>query len=286
MFIKPFKVKSNILVTGSERKRLKQRAQSQFAASETSPMAELFGNKCKVCVVKIVTYGECQVTVYTSDKRPVFFELDGKLIPTVYTLWAAPDMVPEFTTHPAVLPKLANGADLMIPGVVGRGTSMKSWGNYRKDDIVAVNLTSNRAAVGVGLLAHSSDDLYMCGGRGIAVRMMHVFGDKLWGMEPSVCQQVPLMGAIQAVPKLEDDFPPLGAPEPVVDKKKPMVNEVTEKLAEVDVNGDEVEVSVEWVVDLAGCRLPEKRGKSGNIREFNFRPGKSRNLVRYRGASG
>lgn len=245
MFIKPFRVKSNILVTGSERKRLKQRAQSQFAASESSPLAELFGNKCKVCVVKIVTHGECQVTVYTSDKRPIFFELDSKLIPTVYTLWACPDMVPEFTTHPAVLPKLANGADLMIPGVVRRGNDMKSWGNYRKDDIVAVNLTSNRAAVGVGLLAHSSDDLYMCGGHGIAVRMMHVFGDKLWGMEPSVCQQVPLMGAIQAVPKLEDDFPPLGSPGPEVAKEQqPSVKEVTEKLADVDVNG-ELEAEVE-----------------------------------------
>ncbi|XP_062564378.1 eukaryotic translation initiation factor 2D [Armigeres subalbatus] len=237
MFIKPFKIKSNILVTGSERKRLKQRAEAQFAASECSALAELFGNKCKVCVVKIVTYGESQVTIYTSDKRPVFFELDSKLIPTIYTLWMCPDIVPHFTTHPGVLPKLANGADLMIPGVVRHGNDMKSWGNYRKDDIMAVNLTSNRAAVGVGLLAHSSDDLYMCGGRGIAVRMLHVFGDKMWGMEPSVCQQVPLMGAIQAVPK-DDDFPPLGAPDPKQEKK---VEHLAEKLVEVDVNREETE---------------------------------------------
>lgn len=252
MFIKPFKVKSNILVTGSERKRLKQRAQAQFGASESSSLAELFGNKCKVCVVKIVTYSETPVTVYTSDKRPVFFELDTKLIPTVYTLWTCPDIVPHFTTQPGVLPKLANGADLMIPGIVRSGNDMKSWGNHRKDDIVAVNLTSNKAAVGVGLLAHSSDDLYMCGGRGIAVRMMHVFGDKLWGMEPSVCQQVPLMGALQSVPKA-DDFPPLGAEPvvPVVQKKQ--VAEVTEKLADVDVNADAGE---EVVIALSlGCEI-------------------------------
>lgn len=211
MFVKPFKIKSNILVTGSERKRLKQRAQAQFGIQD-STFDELLGNKSKVCVVKIITFGEAQTTIYTSDKRPIFFELDGKLFPTVYTLWTCLEMVPYFTTHPAVLPKLANGADLMIPGVVRKGNDLKSWGNYRKDEIVAVNLTSNKAAVGVGLLAHASDDLYMCGGRGICVRMLHVFGDKLWGMEPSVCQQVPLLGETQSIPK-DADFPPLGEPE-------------------------------------------------------------------------
>ncbi|XP_055623588.1 eukaryotic translation initiation factor 2D [Toxorhynchites rutilus septentrionalis] len=237
MFIKPFKVKSNILVTGSERKRLKLRAQTQFGIRDSS-FDELFGNKSKVCVVKIITFSEAQVTVYTSDKRPMFFELDGKLIPTVYTLWACMEMVPYFTTHPMVLPKLANGADLMIPGVVRHGNDLKSWGNYRKDDIVAVNLTSNKAAVGVGLLAHASDDLYMCGGRGICVRMLHVFGDKLWGMEPSVCQQVPLLGGTQSIPK-DTDFPPLGEPEQVKEINEPVSFEQLDDVG-VDNKGNEI----------------------------------------------
>uniref|UniRef100_A0A182SJI3 Pre-PUA domain-containing protein n=1 Tax=Anopheles maculatus TaxID=74869 RepID=A0A182SJI3_9DIPT len=102
MFIKPFKIKSNILVTGSEKKRLRQRVMAQFNRAEeessTSPLAELFGNRAKVCTVKIITYHEDLVTVYTSDKRPIFFELNGKLLPTVYTLWSCPDLVPAFTT--------------------------------------------------------------------------------------------------------------------------------------------------------------------------------------------
>uniref|UniRef100_A0A182QHK2 Uncharacterized protein n=1 Tax=Anopheles farauti TaxID=69004 RepID=A0A182QHK2_9DIPT len=227
MFIKPFKIKSNILVTGSEKKRLRQRVMAQFHRTDEgetagSPLAELFGNRAKVCTVKIITYHEEPVTVYTSDKRPIFFELNGKLLPTVYTLWSCPDLVPLFTTHATVLPKLANGADLMIPGVVKQGTNLASWGRHQKDDIVAVNLTSNRAAVGVGLLAHSSSDLYMCGGHGVCVKMMHVFGDKLWGMEPSVCQQVPLQGSVVSVPTASD-FPPLGS-----EKVKPVVESVNE----------------------------------------------------------
>ncbi|KFB49761.1 AGAP011804-PA-like protein [Anopheles sinensis] len=240
MFIKPYKIKSNILVTGSEKKRLRQRVMTQFNRvddeSTTSPLAELFGNRTKVCTVKLMTYHDEPVTVYTSDKRPIFFEVHGKLLPTVYTLWSCPDLVPAFTTQPAVLPKLANGADLMIPGIVKQGTSRASWGRHQKDDIVAVNLTSNRAAVGVGLLAHSSDDLYMCGGHGVCVKMMHVFGDKLWGMEPSVCQQVPLQGSVVNVPT-ESDFPPLGS-EKAKPASEPPIKQVTKALENSVISSD------------------------------------------------
>uniref|UniRef100_A0A340TBA7 SUI1 domain-containing protein n=1 Tax=Anopheles minimus TaxID=112268 RepID=A0A340TBA7_9DIPT len=264
MFIKPFKIKSNILVTGSEKKRLRQRVMAQFnrvdEESATSPLAELFGNRAKVCTVKIITYHEEPVTVYTSDKRPIFFELNGKLLPTVYTLWSCPELVPAFTTHATVLPKLANGADLMIPGVVKQGTNLASWGRHQKDDIVAVNLTSNRAAVGVGLLAHSSGDLYMCGGHGVCVRMMHVFGDKLWGMEPSVCQQVPLQGSVVSVPT-DSDFPPLGS-----EKAKPVedcVKEATKSLAKTALTGNEEAGSEEDASDEE-TQEPEEEEKPPN----------------------
>ncbi|XP_053670493.1 eukaryotic translation initiation factor 2D [Anopheles nili] len=243
MFIKPFKLKSNILVTGSEKKRLRQRVMAQFNRVDdetvTSPLAELFGNRTKVCIVKIITYHEEPVTVYTSDKRPIFFEINLKLLPTVYTLWSCPDLVPLFTTHSTVLPKLANGADLMIPGVVKQGTNLASWGRHAKDDVVAVNLTSNRAAVGVGLLAHSSSDLYMCGGRGVCVKMMHVFGDKLWGMEPSVCQQVPLQGTVVSVPT-DTDFPPLGS-EKVKPSEELSVKQVSKSLENASLSTKEEE---------------------------------------------
>lgn len=72
-----------------------------------------------------------------------------------------------------------------------------------------MNLTSNRAAVGVGQLAHSSEDLYMCGGVGVCVNMLHVFGDKLWSLEESQCLQIPTLGTEVKAPNLKDDFPTL-----------------------------------------------------------------------------
>lgn len=72
--------------------------------------------------------------------------------------------------------------------------------------IVGINLTSNKSAVGVGYLPRSSDDLYMCGGHGVGVKILHLFGDKLWGMEPSLAQQVPQFRSSKLT---EDDFPAL-----------------------------------------------------------------------------
>lgn len=213
MFVKPFKVKSNIQVKGSEVKKLKTRLMLQFQTLTENDLSALLPNKASVQSVKVTTYAEQQVTIHTVDKRPMFFELEDKLYPSLYSLWIAPSFVPYFTTHAQVLPKLANGAHLMMPGVVKTGSDLKSFGRFQRDQIVAINLTSNSSAVGVGTLAKDSEDMYMSGGHGVCVNMLHVFGDKLWAMEPTVTQQIPLCQPAVKAPKLnnEQDFPALGS---------------------------------------------------------------------------
>lgn len=227
MFIKPFKPRGNIQLKGTDKKRLKSRILSSFPSLKDDQLSNVLSNKSTVCSVKAVTHNEENIIIYTIDKQPFFFEIGAaeRLIPTVYALWRFQEIVPVFSTHPDVLPKLSNGASLMIPGIVKSGGDLKSWGNHKKDEIFGVNLTSNRAVIAVGFLAHSSQDLYMCGGRGIAVNIVHVFGDKLWGMEPSMCEQPPMMPPVFSVPT-DDDFPPLGF-EPV---KPPTVKKVTQKV--------------------------------------------------------
>ncbi len=97
----------------------------------------------------------------------------------------------------------------MLPGIIRQGQGQRAYGYYKKNEIVSVNLTSNKAAVGIGLLAKSSDDLYMSGGVGIGVNVLHVFGDKLWGLDAAVCLQVPFLGVGVEMPA-EEDFPALG----------------------------------------------------------------------------
>lgn len=244
MFIKPFKVKSNAQLKGSDIKKLKTRLSKQLKVEE-SEATQVFPNKASFSAVKIVTHDEQQVTVYTVDKRPMLFEIQERLYPTLYTLWILPRLVPYFTTHPQVVPKLYNGANLMLPGVVKEGSDLKSFGRFQKDDIVAINLTSNSSAIAVGTLARSSDDLYMAGGQGICVKSLHVFGDKLWGMEATMTQQVPLNGPVLKAPSLnnQQDFPSLGS------ETSPQVDKVVQQVENINIDGNTENDSIQEQVE-------------------------------------
>ena len=103
----------------------------------------------------------------------------------MYALWRHADLLPSFPTWPPVAKKLANGADLMLPGVVvDRELGLKAYNlggaRLQKGDLLQVNLVTNRAALAVGTAALSSEDMYMAGGRGRGVRILHCYGDQLW----------------------------------------------------------------------------------------------------------
>uniref|UniRef100_A0A1A9W606 SUI1 domain-containing protein n=1 Tax=Glossina brevipalpis TaxID=37001 RepID=A0A1A9W606_9MUSC len=220
MFSKPYKLKNNVPLKGSEIKKLRQRLQEAFSDID---LGQLISSKASVSLLKLITHGESQTSVYCVDKLPIFFEIEGgRLVPTVYALWQVNNLLPFFTTHPEVLPRLKNGADLMLPGVIAMGVGMNVYGHYKQGQLVAVNLTSNKAAIGVGILPKSSEDLYMSGGYGVGVKILHVFGDKLWSHEHTLVQQVP---SIQSSRLTEEDFPPLGPKKHNTDIKPAMLLE-------------------------------------------------------------
>lgn len=123
MFLKAFKTKSNVQVKSTERKKLRSRIEAAYKVTEDE-LNKLFPNKCMVNQLKLITHAGDLVSVYTCDRRPMFFELESTeqlgnvLMPTIYSVWLLPDLVPSFTTHAAVLPRLASGADLMLPGML------------------------------------------------------------------------------------------------------------------------------------------------------------------------
>lgn len=118
MFIKPFRTKSNVQLKSSDRKKLQNKISTRFTITDDD-LIVLFPSKGSISMLKIITHSEEIVTVYTVDKRPMFFETpENRLLPTVYAMWLVPELVPLFTTHPDVLPRLAKGANLMLPGKV------------------------------------------------------------------------------------------------------------------------------------------------------------------------
>lgn len=104
MFIKPFKIKNNLQLKGSEVKKLKSRVSAQYSSVNDDDLNLLFPNKSSFSMMKMEISDESLVNVYAKDKRPMFFEISGqtKLYPTLYALWSVPDLVPYFTTNSAV----------------------------------------------------------------------------------------------------------------------------------------------------------------------------------------
>lgn len=101
MFIKPFKVKSNVQLKGSDVKKLRARLGKQFKLSDADT-ALIFPSKSSYNLLVIITHAEQQVTVYGADKRPMIFEFEDRLYPTVYTMWVTKKFIPHFCTHPNV----------------------------------------------------------------------------------------------------------------------------------------------------------------------------------------
>uniref|UniRef100_H3DKM1 Eukaryotic translation initiation factor 2D n=1 Tax=Tetraodon nigroviridis TaxID=99883 RepID=H3DKM1_TETNG len=176
MFVRPFRVKSNTGIKGSDRRKLKADIAAAFPSLGAEDLSELVPNKEEINVVKIYAHKGEAVTVYVLHKNPLFFELEKRLYPTVYALWRYPALLPVFRTWPPVIQKLIGGADLMLPGVV-----MPSGGlpDVQQGDSCAITVVGNRAPVAVGSAAMSSSEMHNCGkGRGVSV--LHTYMDNLW----------------------------------------------------------------------------------------------------------
>ena len=184
IFTKPFRVKSNTQMKGSDKKKLKASIKKSFPDLTDEHLNDLLPMKEEIVVSKIFTFTEDSVLLYIHNKNTVFFEMEKEkqFFPSVYTLWKVPDMFPTFTTMAgktlsfiyvrisnfifpeAVMPRIANGADLMLPGVIindEKGIKAYCDGKLAKGDQVAINLQSNKAPVAVGTAWLSSEDMYM-----------------------------------------------------------------------------------------------------------------------------
>ncbi|XP_034028575.1 eukaryotic translation initiation factor 2D [Thalassophryne amazonica] len=179
MFAKAFRVKSNTVVKGSDRRKLKADISAAFPTLSAEELSELVPNKEELNVVKIYTHKGDAVTLYVLHKNPLFFELEKQLYPTVYMLWHHPVLLPAFTTWPPVLEKLIGGADLMLPGVVVPSGGLP---NVKQGDCCAVTLVNSGAPVAVGTAAVSSAEMTSLGMKGRGVCILHTYMDHLWGL--------------------------------------------------------------------------------------------------------
>lgn len=177
MFAKPFRVKSNTVIKGSDRRKLKADISAAFPDLTADELSELVPNKEELNVVKVYAHKGDAVTLYVLNKNPLFFEVEKRLYPTVYVLWRCPALLPGFTTWPLVLQKLMGGADLMLPGVV---VPLSGLPHVNQGDCCAVKLVNNRASVAVGTAVMSSTEMQSSGMKGRGICVLHTYMDALW----------------------------------------------------------------------------------------------------------
>ncbi|XP_078276369.1 eukaryotic translation initiation factor 2D isoform X2 [Rhinoraja longicauda] len=176
MFARGFRVKSNSAIKGSDRRKLRAGIQTSFSLS-AGQLSCLLPSKEDLNVVKIYLNKGESVTVYVVNKNPIFFEMNKRIYPTVYTLWLYPDMLVSFTTWPAVLPKLVGGADLMLPGVILPPPGLPV---VLQGDLCAIKLVDSRAPVAIGLANMSTAEMLAAGMKGRGLTILHAYLDQLW----------------------------------------------------------------------------------------------------------
>lgn len=177
MFVRPFRVKSNTAIKGSDRRKLKADITAAFPSLSADELSNLIPNKEDLNIVKIYAHKGDAVTLYLMNKNPLFFELEKQLYPTVYVLWRYPDILPKLKTWPLVVQKLVGGADLMLPGVVLPSSGLP---DMKRGDCCAVTVVGSRTPVAVGTAAVSSAEMHSQGMKGKGVCVLHTYMDTLW----------------------------------------------------------------------------------------------------------
>ncbi|KAA0202557.1 hypothetical protein HAZT_HAZT012010 [Hyalella azteca] len=191
-------------------KKLRVQMSQQFLKLSEEDIHQLVPLKEDVAAMKLYCNKGDPTVVYLCSGCPLAFtvnsHLGSVLLPSVYMCWLYPadTVATVFHTHPDVLERLQQGADLMMPGVIISGQlSPTTFGNFEAGSPAVV--VCRGAVVAVGTTALSSTDLYMAGGHGKAVITAHVLGDHLWAAGtkamPNFTEQIPSAPSSTPVPE-------------------------------------------------------------------------------------
>ncbi|KAJ7482215.1 eukaryotic translation initiation factor SUI1 family protein [Mycena galericulata] len=236
MFKKPLStLKTSAPLRSSDRRKLKQRVVSSFSVSPED--GDIFVPEGILSVKFITHLDEPGVAYLSPEGDPLWFTV-GKgsedLIPTVYTMWKRPKLLPFLSTPAAVIPVLVGGADLMIPGVVHHTPSLK------EGQLVAISQYTHSEnptlshPLAVGRMALPSDRIH--DGRqekGKAVYVLHTWKDHLWQMGSKLDMPDPISFSLEPEPVHEDTSSPAGNDVAVEDSSPPPPSEDPDQPEEI-----------------------------------------------------
>ncbi|KAJ2516694.1 hypothetical protein H4217_004429 [Coemansia sp. RSA 1939] len=198
MFKKPFHTKPRTNIRSSSTRGIAQETRKQFP-NAWDPAIQLNkddANKSGDDLVAPVP-DKLQAAKFVShvgDKGEIFYDEAGEplwlkaevsgsestqvLVPTVYTQWMFPTILPVLFTSAHVVEKLIGGADLMVPGLLVPESGLP---DLSKGSIVAIGCPGSLAAQAIGILTFDTKNVKSVGGvKGKAVLVTHTYKDCLW----------------------------------------------------------------------------------------------------------
>jgi translation initiation factor 2D len=147
---------------------------------------------------------------FAGEERILWFKLeqgpgaDGRIYPTVYSLWHNPRIIPLLLTPQPVMQKLFGGADLMTPGLANEPPF--PTGATKGSAVAVASLDSPSVPGFVGICEIDVAGLGdVRGAKGHAVRGMHWEGDELWAWSSSSRPGQPAPEFLEGWDKSVDD---------------------------------------------------------------------------------
>ncbi len=110
------------------------------------------------------------------DKIPVFFRHEGDYFLTLRGLDRFEVERKYVTVDMGAVPYLANGADVMAPGIIDADPSIA------EGDVIWVRDERNLRPLSLGLSKHAGEELVSLD-KGKVIRTIHYVGDELWSFE-------------------------------------------------------------------------------------------------------
>ncbi|KAJ2828980.1 hypothetical protein FBU31_002794, partial [Coemansia sp. 'formosensis'] len=208
MFKKPFQTKTRSSLRSSNCRHLIQESKELFPAAWEQVEQSKSNNSeddstnaegpmpDKLQAAKFISHvGDRGEVFYNEAGDPLWLKAEvvaggaAMLVPTVYTLWRFPMLLPVLWTTSLVIPKLIGGADLMVPGLL---IPREGLPDLKKGTLVAICCPGNAAAQAVGVLNLDTQGLHsVAGAKGKAVLIAHTYMDHLW--ESGNKQPIPTM---------------------------------------------------------------------------------------------
>lgn len=107
------------------------------------------------------------------DGDIIFWESDGRMVPTLHALLNGAVKIPQVTVDMGAVKYVVNGADIMRPGIT------KLDDGIRKGSIVAIVDERHEKPIAIGISKMSSEEMRSVT-HGKVILSLHYVGDNLW----------------------------------------------------------------------------------------------------------